>query len=193
MRLDNELTVAVNLSARNLLDRQLPLDVGRVLKRHGLPADLLMLEITETTMMSELDVVEKVLGQLRALGVLLSVDDFGTGYSSLAFLQRVQVNEVKIDRSFVNGLCGSDNDRALVRATVQLAHSLGARCVAEGVETQEQYEALRTLGCDSAQGYFLSRPITANAIGDLLDAGAPDHGALARQEPEPRHLRAVAL
>ena len=109
-----DLTVAVNLSARNLLDPDLPADVEALLTRHGLPADRLVLEITETTVMSELEVVEGVLAGLRRLGVELSVDDFGTGYSSLAFLQRVAVNEIKVDRAFVAGLPASANDTAIV-------------------------------------------------------------------------------
>ncbi|MCW2776445.1 MAG: diguanylate cyclase/phosphodiesterase with sensor [Frankiales bacterium] len=175
-RAGRPLSVAVNLSARNLLDRDLPSDVSRVLARAGLAPEHLVLEITETTMMSELDVVEEVLGRLRALGVQLSVDDFGTGYSSLAFLQRVQVNEVKVDRSFVRGLPDSASDRALVRATVQLAHSLGARAVAEGVEDAGQLHELAGLGCDSAQGYHLGRPVPAAQLrADLgIDAVAVD-------------------
>jgi len=186
------MSVAVNLSARNLLDRELPADVARVLARHGLAPERLVLEITETTMMSELDVVEDVLAQLRRLGVELSVDDFGTGYSSLAFLQRVQVNEVKVDRSFVAGLTASENDRALVRATVQLAHSLGARAVGEGVEDPALAAVLLELGCDLAQGYDLGRPVPAAEMRRLL--GLPDGAAVAvhrRRELEPRHLRAV--
>jgi diguanylate cyclase (GGDEF)-like protein len=189
------LTVAVNLSARNLLDSGLPGDVARVLSRHALPAERLVLEITETTMMSELDVVEEVLGTLRGMGVQLSVDDFGTGYSSLAFLQRVAVNEVKIDRTFVAGVSTSESDRALVRATVQLAHSLGARAVGEGVEDEALASALRELGCDFAQGYHLGRPMPAPALRELLGLTT----ALQRMPvPQPRadaegrHLRAVA-
>ncbi len=190
-RAGRQLTVAVNLSARNLLDKQLPVDVAGVLARHGLPARQLVLEITETTTMIELDVVESVLGQLRGLGVQLSVDDFGTGYSSLAFLQRVQVNEVKIDRSFVSGLTSSASDRALVRATVQLAHSLGARCVGEGVETAEQYDALVALGCDLAQGYYLGRPKSADLVRAELGFTVPGLPA-PRVDSDARHLRAVA-
>jgi diguanylate cyclase (GGDEF)-like protein len=185
------MSVAVNLSARNLLDRELPADVARVLQRHGLAAERLVLEITETTMMSELDVVEDVLAQLRRLGVELSVDDFGTGYSSLAFLQRVRVNEVKVDRSFVAGLADSDNDRALVRATVQLAHSLGARAVGEGVEDEALVVVLRELGCDYGQGYHLGRPMPADALRALL--GLPPAGGAVLREPEPRHLRSVVV
>ena len=185
------MSVAVNLSARNLLDRELPADVARVLQRHGLAPERLVLEITETTMMSELEVVEEVLAQLRRLGVELSVDDFGTGYSSLAFLQRVQVNEVKVDRSFVAGLADSDSDRALVRATVQLAHSLGARAVGEGVEDEALAAVLRELGCDYGQGYHLGRPMPADALRALL--GMPPGGGPVRREHESRHLRSVVV
>jgi diguanylate cyclase (GGDEF)-like protein len=188
-----QLTVAVNLSARNLLDSELAVDVGRVLLRHGLAAERLILEITETTMMSELDVVEEVLGKLRSLGIQLSVDDFGTGYSSLAFLQRVAVNEVKIDRSFVAGVAGSESDRALVRATVQLAHSLGARAVGEGVEDEELAGALRALGCDFAQGYHLGRPMPGGELRKALGLCRRRTGVPApRAEVDSRHLRAVA-
>jgi diguanylate cyclase (GGDEF)-like protein len=165
---DRPLSVAVNLGARSLMDLQLPLDVAAVLARHGLPASQLVLEITETTATSELEVVEEVLGHLRRLGVEISVDDFGTGYSSLAFLQRTAVHELKVDRSFVSGMLVNDNDLALVRATIHLAHSLGARAVAEGVESQELQDSLRQLGCDVAQGYHLGRPIPAEDYRALL-------------------------
>ena len=190
------MSVAVNLSARNLLDRELPADVARVLQRHGVAPERLVLEITETTMMSELDVVEDVLAQLRRLGVELSVDDFGTGYSSLAFLQRVRVNEVKVDRSFVAGLVDSENSRALVRATVQLAHSLGARAVGEGVEDEALVGVLRELGCDYGQGYHLGRPMPADELRALLgmppgkEAGRRD---LERTDAEHRRLRSVVV
>ncbi|MFP5220010.1 MAG: putative bifunctional diguanylate cyclase/phosphodiesterase, partial [Actinomycetes bacterium] len=189
-------SVAVNLSARSLLDRQLPRDVATVLARHGLPPDRLVLEITETTATSELDVVEEVLGALRDMGVELSVDDFGTGYSSLAFLQRTAVHELKVDRTFVNGMMQSENDLALVRATVQLARSLGARSVAEGVEDGAQAAALREMGCDVAQGYWLSKPIPASGMRSLLGlrviAEPPAAVPAPRSGTELRVLRPVA-
>ena len=167
-RSDQDVTVAVNLSARNLLDPDLPADVARVLERHGVAPQMLVLEITETTMMSELDVVEQVLSGLRRLGVEIAVDDFGTGYSSLAFLQRVAVNEIKIDKRFVLGMADSESDAAIVRATIELAKSLGLRTVAEGVETAELLERLTRMGCDSAQGFFFGRPAEAAVIGATL-------------------------
>ena len=169
-------SVAVNLGARTLLDAALPEDIAGLLARHGLPPQSLVLEITETTAASELEIVEDVLGQLRRLGVEISVDDFGTGYSSLAFLQRTAVHELKVDRSFVSGMLVNDSDLALVRATVSLAHSLGARAVAEGVESQALQVALHAMGCDVAQGYHLGRPMPAEAFRTLLSghlAGIP--------------------
>ena len=194
---DRPVSVAVNLAARSLLDRELPDDVATVLRRHGLPPDRLVLEITETNAASELEVVEDVLSRLRRLGVEISVDDFGTGYSSLAFLQRTAVNELKVDRSFVTDMLENDSDMALVRATISLAHSLGARAVAEGVETVELANALRALDCDQAQGYWLSKPVPAARIRAMLGVTDPaprDGGPRVpapRDEAVVRHLRAV--
>ena len=185
---DAPLTVAVNLGARSLLDRRLPDDVAEVLNRYGLAPARLVLEITETTATSELEVVEDVLGRLRRLGVQISVDDFGTGYSSLSFLQRTAVHELKVDRSFVSGMLSSDNDLALVRATIQLAHSLGARAVGEGVESQALLVALTSLGCDVAQGFHLGRPVPAEEFRACL---AASNVPAPRAEPE-RHLSAVS-
>jgi diguanylate cyclase (GGDEF)-like protein len=185
-------SVAVNLSARNLLDRQLPDDVARVLARHGLPAESLVLEITETTMMSELDVVEDVLGALRRLGVELSVDDFGTGYSSLALLQRISVNEVKVDRTFVRGMLGAAGDMAIVRATIDLAHALGLRVVAEGVESAALRDRLAELGCDVAQGFHLGMPAPAVAVRAALANCHPTDGR-PMGLPHQRRARLAAL
>ncbi len=168
--------LSVNLSARNLHDRGLPADVARILAEHGLPADRLLLEITETTMVSDVEAVQEVLAGLRQVGVELSVDDFGTGYSSLALLQRIAVNELKVDRSFVQAMNTSDGDAAIVRATVELAHSLGLRVVAEGVETAEHVRALRALGCDVAQGWYFGHPVDGGQMRKLL--GLPQAGVV---------------
>ncbi|MCU1593488.1 MAG: diguanylate cyclase/phosphodiesterase with sensor [Frankiales bacterium] len=188
---DTPLSVAVNLGARSLLDRRLPEDVMEVLTRHGLPPSRLVLEITETTATSELEVVEDVLGRLRRLGIEISVDDFGTGHSSLSFLQRTAVHELKVDRSFVAGMLTNDNDRALVRATIQLAHSLGARAVGEGVESQALVAALTSLGCDVAQGYHLGRPVPAEEFRAALAVSVATALPLPRAESD-RHLSAVS-
>ncbi len=167
-RLGAELPVAVNLSTRNLLDPDLPADVRALLEHFGVPGHRLVIEITETVAMSELDVVETVLAKLRALGVQLSVDDFGTGYSSLTFLSRVTVHEVKIDRSFVSTMLTAAGDAAIVRATIELAHSFGMRVIAEGVETPEHKKALTAMGCDGAQGYHLGVPMPSEEIRMVL-------------------------
>ncbi len=195
---ERPMTVAVNLSARSLLDPQLPDDVAAILAVHGLPPDRLILEITESTAASELEVVEAVLARLRRLGVEISVDDFGTGYSSLAFLQRTSVNELKVDRSFVSGMLTSENDLALVRATVQLAHSLGARSVAEGVEDGAMAVALREMGCDLAQGFWLAQPLPAAGLRHMLnlrlDVGAvPAQPLVVHLEEDVRLLHPVAI
>jgi diguanylate cyclase (GGDEF)-like protein len=185
------LSVAVNVGARSLMDTRLPDDIASVLAKHGLAPDRLVLEITETTATSELEVVEEVLGRLRRLGVQISVDDFGTGYSSLAFLQRTAVHELKVDRSFVAGMLVNDNDLALVRATVSLAHSLGARAVAEGVESQALAVALTSMGCDVAQGFHLGRPMPAEQLRSLLGSGSLPELPAPRTESD-RHLNIVS-
>jgi EAL domain-containing protein (putative c-di-GMP-specific phosphodiesterase class I) len=174
------LPLAVNLSARSLLDRDLPSDVARLLAKYRVPPELLVLEITETVMMSELEVVEEVLEAFRELGVRLSVDDFGTGYSSLTFLARVRVDEVKIDRSFVAAMNSSREAAAIVRTTIDLARTLGLRVIAEGVECAEQHAALARLGCDAAQGFHLYAPMpvekATEAIWAALAVAAESNG-----------------
>jgi EAL domain-containing protein (putative c-di-GMP-specific phosphodiesterase class I) len=161
--------VAVNVSARNLLHHELPDEVAALLARHGLEPRHLMLEVTETAMMTEAEVCEEVLRRLRSVGVRISVDDFGTGYSSLTFLQRVAVHEVKLDRAFVSHVTSSPSAATIVRATTELAHGLGLSVVAEGVETEEQLRHLQVIGCDIAQGYHLGRPVPVQAFrGDTL-------------------------
>jgi diguanylate cyclase (GGDEF)-like protein len=171
------LPIAVNLSARSLLDRDLPADLGALLARHRVPAELLVLEITETVVMSELEVVEEVLDGLRGLGVQLSVDDFGTGYSSLTFLARVAVDEVKIDQSFVRQMDTSREAAAIVRTTIELARALNLRVVAEGVERADQRATLTRLGCHAAQGFHLYPPMP------VPEATAAIRAALARVDP----------
>ena len=154
-----ELRVAVNLSTRNLLDRALPKQVAALLERCGVAAELLELEVTETSMLASPTRARAVLDELADLGIRLSIDDFGTGYSSLAYLRELPVDEIKIDRSFVMGMVEQAGDAVIVRSTVDLGRNLGLEVVAEGVETAEQWDRLRDLGCDTAQGYYLSRPM----------------------------------
>jgi diguanylate cyclase (GGDEF)-like protein len=158
------LSVAVNVSVRNLLDTQLPGYVTRCLKSHGLPPQALTLEVTETHIMAD---PERTMGVLRALddiGVRLSVDDFGTGYSSLAYLRMLPVQEVKIDRSFIMNLATDVGDQAFVRTIVSLASSLDLDVVAEGVEDEATWQMVSGLGCTHIQGYHLSRPLAAPAF-----------------------------
>jgi EAL domain-containing protein (putative c-di-GMP-specific phosphodiesterase class I) len=159
-----ELGLAVNLAMPNLLDVGLPGDVAELLAASGTPADRLTLEITEGIAMTDPARVLDVLGRLRALGVRLSLDDFGAGSSAFAHLTRLPVEEVKIDRSFVSRMTAHGSDAAIVRATIDLAHDLGLRVVAEGVEDEATWEALHRLGCDEAQGYLLSRPLAPEAL-----------------------------
>jgi diguanylate cyclase (GGDEF)-like protein/PAS domain S-box-containing protein len=153
------LTMAVNLSMRNLLDVALPGDVARLLAETGVPASALVLEITESALIADPVHVRAVLDELAGMGVQLSIDDFGTGYSSLSYLKRLPIHEIKIDRSFVLNLTSSEEDAIIVRSTVDLANNLGLRVVAEGVESAEVLGYLRATGCDVAQGYYLGRPL----------------------------------
>jgi diguanylate cyclase (GGDEF)-like protein len=158
------LTVAVNLSTSNLLDADLPDWIARLLAHHGLPAGSVELEITESTLMADPDRAREVLQRLRALGISISIDDYGTGYSSLAYLQRLDVAELKIDRCFIKDMGSSPRTAAIVRSTIDLAHALGLTIVAEGVETTEAATQLADYGCDLAQGYRYSPPLPANEL-----------------------------
>jgi diguanylate cyclase (GGDEF)-like protein len=168
-----DLSVAVNLSVRNLLDRDLPREIERMLDHHHVPASALQLEITESMIMSDPERAMVTVGRLSELGVRLSVDDFGTGYSSLANLRRLPIDELKIDRSFVSPMLQDESDLIIVRSTINLGHDLGLKIIAEGVEDQPTLERLATLGCDLAQGYHLSRPMAARAFTAWLAEADP--------------------
>jgi diguanylate cyclase (GGDEF)-like protein len=164
------LGVAVNLAVANLIDRGFPAEVAAALDRHGVPAELLQLEITENVVMADPTRALEVLDALRELGVGLSLDDFGTGHSSLAYLLRLAVDEIKIDRSFVAEMVEDPGAAAIVRHTIDLARSLQLRVVAEGAEDEETWTALERAGCDLGQGYFLSRPVPAAELEAWLPA-----------------------
>ncbi|MBR0565177.1 EAL domain-containing protein [Azoarcus sp. L1K30] len=153
--------VAVNLSAQQFMNRQLAFLVEDVLAEAKLPAGLLGLELTETMLMRDVDRTIETLSALRSMGIDLSIDDFGTGYSSLAYLKQFSVNILKIDRSFVNDIHRENADGKIAAAVIALAHSLGMKVVAEGVETDAQRDFLHAHGCDQLQGYLFGRPITA--------------------------------
>jgi diguanylate cyclase (GGDEF)-like protein len=156
--------MAVNVSMRNLLDTRFPEVLEALIARNGPPAELLKLEITESAVMAEPARVLETMKRLRSVGIRFSIDDFGTGYSSLAYLQRLPVEEIKIDRSFVGQLLANDGSTAIVRATIELGASLGLEVVAEGVEDERTWEALKRMGCSAAQGYFIGRPMP---VGEL--------------------------
>jgi diguanylate cyclase (GGDEF)-like protein len=174
-----DLDVAVNLSARSLQDADLVEEVTRLLRRHGVPADRLTLEVTEGSVMADPARAVALLHQLRDLGVRLSVDDFGTGYSSLSYLQRLPVQEVKIDRSFVSALREDGENVAIVRAIVDLGRHLGLEVIAEGVEDDATWRRLAAMGCDLAQGWHIARPMPIEELAPWLAArSASGPGAL---------------
>ncbi len=170
-RMGLQLDVAVNVSARNLLDTELVARLRRLLDVHGIDPGTLVIELTESSVMTDAERSEKVLNEVAALGVRVAVDDFGTGYSSLSRLSCLPVSEIKVDKSFVTNMLTS-NTEPIVTATIELAASLGQTVTAEGVEDRATWERLRELGCDFVQGYFLARPMQADVATDwLADAG----------------------
>jgi diguanylate cyclase (GGDEF)-like protein len=169
---DPPLAVCVNLSARQFREPDLPETVSRLLRETDLDPTRLHLEITETTAMSDAPATVAMLEELKALGVRLVIDDFGTGYSSLSYLQRFPVDYVKIDRSFVADLEGDPGAVALVSGMIDLAHALGIKVIAEGVERADQLERLEAVRCDLAQGYYFSSPLPNDAMDAFLEDSA---------------------
>lgn len=167
-----ELGMAVNLSMYNLRDSQMPVQLTMLQKMWKLPVGALMMEVTESAVMNDPHHVSEVLETLTASGIHFSIDDFGTGYSSLSHLKRLPVTELKIDRSFVKDMTRDRDDEAIVRSTIDLAHNMGLRVVAEGVESREVLERLRQLGCDEVQGYYIARPMPAQDFPAFLE-GSP--------------------
>jgi diguanylate cyclase (GGDEF)-like protein/PAS domain S-box-containing protein len=163
-----ELTVAVNIATRNLLDVEFPGQVARLLERSGVAASALRLELTESTIFANPFRTKLVVGELAALGVTLSIDDFGTGYSSVAYLTHLPLSELKIDRSFVLRMLHTPSDATIVRSIIDLGRNLGVAVVADGVENAPTWERLKALGCTAAQGNHLSRPVPAGELRDWL-------------------------
>jgi len=163
-----EVAVAVNVAPRSLLDPRFPAEVAGVLEACGVPAHLLELEVTEDSMLEDPDLARETLGELSATGVSIAIDDFGTGFSSLSQLKTLPVGTLKIDRSFVSGMCGDARDAFIVRAAIRLGHDLGMAIVAEGVEDEATVALLRELQCDAVQGYLIHRPAAAEAISPWL-------------------------
>ncbi len=163
------LTMAVNLSGRQLVDADIVAKVASVVRANALDPAALYLEITESVLMEDTAAASSALTGIHDLGVKLAVDDFGTGYSSLLYLRRFPVDVLKLDRSFVSGVDENAQDATIVRSVIDLAHSLGLEAVAEGVETAGQLAALQTMGCDLAQGYYWSPGVPAAMIDLMLD------------------------
>jgi diguanylate cyclase (GGDEF)-like protein len=176
-----DMSVAVNLSGRDLLDLGLVDEVDRALARWELEPASLELEIPESTLLSDPTRVRRVLSRLSERGVRLAIDDFGSGHSSLSYVKRLPIDVIKVDKSFVLNMAVDEHDAAIVRSTIELAHDLGLTVVAEGVETEEVVERLTGFGCDTAQGFFLSRPVPAEELTEWL------HG----HRPGTAHLRLV--
>jgi len=171
----------VNLSARNLRDESLLQTIRQLQAAWPLAPGLMELEITETTVMGEPERALRVLQALRDQGIALYIDDFGTGYSSLSYLQQLPVEYIKIDQSFVCDMSVSKASSVIVRSTIDLAHDLGRKVVAEGIESQAHWDQLAALGCDIGQGYFLARPMPAQELpGWVAGFVAP----VARAQPE---------
>ena len=168
--LGHDISVAVNLSARSFLDAGLAVEIPAMLAERGVPPECLELEITESMLMHDPVRARTTLERLAAIGVGVSVDDFGTGYSSLAHLKRLPVDTLKIDKSFVLDMGEDGAADAIVRSMIELAHNLGMRVVAEGVETSANWLRLAALGCDLAQGFHLARPLPASGLLALLEA-----------------------
>ena len=187
------LSVAVNLSARSFLDSQLlEEELPAMLAQHKIDPALLELEITESMIVGDPERVRGVLEGLNQLGVTVAIDDFGTGYSSLAYLRDLPVDEIKIDRSFVLEMQGERSGETIVRSIIDLAHNLDLRAVAEGVEDQMLLTRLTELGCDTAQGYYISRPLPAGRFEAWLESYPLRTTWLTDSGSQPLDLPAVA-
>jgi len=169
LRQGTQIEISVNLSARDLMVRDLPELIGALLAQHGVPAHMICLEITESGFMEDPAHAQRVLDRLSAIGLRLSIDDYGTGYSSLSYIMKLPVNELKIDRAFVSNMSEDEDMMTIVRSTIELGHNLGLKVVAEGIEDPKGYALLRSLGCDVAQGYYISPPMPAEALPDWIN------------------------
>lgn len=163
--------VAINMSPIQLQREELPSRIESLLAEHGVAANMLEIEITETVLVKSLETVVKVLQKLEALGVQISLDDFGSGFSSLGYVRTLPIHIIKIDKQFIHDIRNNSQDAVLVASIISLAHNLGMQVIAEGVETLEQLIYLKTAGCDQAQGYYFSRPVPADSARDLLRNG----------------------
>jgi EAL domain-containing protein (putative c-di-GMP-specific phosphodiesterase class I) len=167
------LPVAINLSVINLRDEALPEKVDALLAKYGCEPGMLEMELTESMLMDEAEHALQVLGMLRGKGIPLHIDDFGTGYSSLNYLSRLPVDCIKIDRSFVHDMLDNEHAARIVRSTIDLAHDLGHKVIAEGVESLQHWNRLMEFGCDIAQGYLIAKPMAVDDFQGWLKAFVP--------------------
>jgi EAL domain-containing protein (putative c-di-GMP-specific phosphodiesterase class I) len=188
-------TVAVNLSARQLSDGMIVDTVRTALRAHRCAAEWLVVEITETALVTDMAAAVASLLELKRLGIRLAIDDFGTGYSSLQYLSSLPADILKLDRSFISGLGGRASDTALVASVISLARNVDVECIAEGVETAGQLEVLEQLGCEFAQGYLFCRPVAESALHEWLDERLTDRRRPASPRPaaSPETGRIVAM
>ena len=182
---DSRRAVSVNISARQLQRVEIVEEVRDALRSSGLDPGCLVLEITESLMIDDVELAIERLGALRALGVRVAVDDFGTGYSSLNYIRRLPIDFLKIDKQFIDSVDADDKDGKLTAAIIGLARVLDLGCVAEGVERPAQHQRLKELGCDYAQGFLLARPMSADALRELLgsDRAGARRGRLSPDAP----------
>jgi diguanylate cyclase (GGDEF)-like protein len=178
--------IAINIGAKSLAESaSLPTMLGDLLRSYGVDPGLITLELTESDIMTDAEQAIECLRELKSLGVRIEVDDFGTGYSSLAYLQRLPLDAVKIDRSFIMPMFGNAGTSSIVRAAIELSHALGLEAVAEGVEDPAVVEMLATMGCDFAQGYVFARPMPAEEVGEWMTANSPGIEGRPRPAPSP--------
>lgn len=164
----NGLELSINLSPRNLMDETFPDIVGLYLLESGIPPQQLILEITESSLMEDMQRASQVLEKMHELGIQISIDDFGTGYSSMAYLKQLPISEIKIDKSFVGNMLEGENDAIIVRTTIDMAHNMGRKVTAEGVKNQEIQDLLEILGCDMVQGFHVHRPMPLQDFLELM-------------------------
>ncbi|RYZ87572.1 MAG: EAL domain-containing protein, partial [Moraxellaceae bacterium] len=165
-----QLNISINISAVDLLDPQFLSYVESQLQQHNVPPQSVVFEVTESAVMDDPEKAIAILSQFNAMGVNLSIDDFGTGYSSMAQLKRLPVQELKIDKSFVLDVVNNEDDKIIVRSTIELAHNMHLKVVAEGVESLAVLHLLHELGCDSVQGFYLSKPVAAQSFEKWLSS-----------------------
>ena len=159
-----DIDIAVNVSTLNIQDEEFVAHLSAAILKHRIDPGKIQLEITESVIMADTSRALKTINTLDSMGIRISIDDFGTGYSSLAYLKKMPVDELKIDKSFVMDMEQDENDAVIVRSTIDLAHNLGLKVLAEGVETEAALNLLDVLGCDSAQGFHISRPVPESAL-----------------------------